>query len=62
MKKKFIPNVWNAVAGTTSYRIYVSEIPDGIFTNLSSQATFNGESCTIAISSGKKFYYVKTVN
>ncbi len=53
---------WNAVTGANSYKIFASDTPNGTFSDISSQRTFNGESWCALISESKKFYYVKAVN
>ncbi|MCD4819444.1 MAG: hypothetical protein K8S23_12200 [Candidatus Cloacimonetes bacterium] len=49
---------WDEVSGANSYKIYTSDDPYGIFTEVSSSGTFVGTSWSKTIFDDLKFYYV----
>ncbi|MDA3838044.1 MAG: right-handed parallel beta-helix repeat-containing protein [Candidatus Delongbacteria bacterium] len=57
----YLELTWDPVIGATSYKIYASEDPYGIFEDVLDVGTYDGESWRIAYSQSRRFYYVVAV-
>ncbi|MBN2830107.1 MAG: hypothetical protein JXR56_07295, partial [Candidatus Cloacimonetes bacterium] len=52
---------WNEVVGATSYVVYESDTPDGVYTPVSGGA-YNGTNWTGTVQTSRKFYHVNAVS
>lgn len=53
---------WPAVAGATSYKVFASDDPYGMFTDISIDGTFSATSWSQTSGDVRKFYYIKAVS
>jgi hypothetical protein len=50
---------WDEVTGANSYKVFASDEPYGIFTDVSNNGTFDNNRWTATVTEERRFYYVK---